>query len=35
MIFVAPQSHEELILNKKKLVSKDGKECYSVIKRAS
>ena len=32
MIFVAPQSHKELILNKKKLVSTDGKESYSVIK---
>lgn len=32
MIFIAPQSHKELILNKKKLVSMDGKESYSVIK---
>ena len=32
MIFVAPQSHKELISNKKKLVSTDGKESYSVIK---
>ena len=31
MIFVAPQSHKELILNKKKLASRDGKESYSVI----
>ena len=32
MIFVAPQSHKELISNKKQLVSTDGKENYSVIK---
>lgn len=32
MIFVTPQSHKELALNKKKLVTADGKECYSVIK---
>lgn len=32
MIFVAPQSHKELISNKKELVSTDGKESYSVIK---
>lgn len=32
MIFVVPQSHEELILNKKILVSVDGKESYPVIK---
>lgn len=32
MIFVAPQSHAELISNKKKLISIDGKESYSVIK---
>lgn len=32
MIFIAPQSHTELYLNKKKLVTADGKECYSVIK---
>ena len=32
MIFVAPQSQAELILNKKKLISTDGKESYSVIK---
>lgn len=32
MIFIAPQSHKELDLNKKKLVTADGKECYSVIK---
>lgn len=31
MIFVAPQSHKELISEKKKLVSKDGKESYSII----
>ena len=32
MIFVAPQSHKELILNENKLVSIDGKESYFVIK---
>lgn len=32
MSFVAPQSHKKLIFNKKKLVSTDGKESYSVIK---
>jgi ubiquinone/menaquinone biosynthesis C-methylase UbiE/uncharacterized protein YbaR (Trm112 family) len=32
MIFVAPQSHKELVSNKKKLVSVDGKESYSIIK---
>ncbi len=32
MIFVTPQSHKELTLNKKKLVTTDGNECYSVIK---
>lgn len=32
MIFVAPQSHKKLSLNKNKLVSTDGKESYSVIK---
>lgn len=32
MIFVAPQSHNELILKNNKLVSIDGKENYSTIK---
>lgn len=32
MIFVAPQSRRELVLNKGMLVSVDGKETYSVIK---
>lgn len=32
MIFVSPQSRKELILNKKCLVSTDGKESYSIIK---
>lgn len=32
MIFVAPQSHKELISNNNELVSIDGKESYSVIK---
>lgn len=32
MIFVAPQSHKDLVLNKNKLVSTDGTENYSVIK---
>ncbi len=32
MIFVAPQSHKELILNNNELVSIDGIESYSVIK---
>lgn len=32
MIFVAPQSHKELIPNNDELVSNDGKERYSVIK---
>ena len=32
MIFVAPQSHKELILNNNELVSIDEKESYSVIK---
>lgn len=32
MIFVAPQSHKELISKKRKLVSVDGKESYSIIK---
>lgn len=31
MIFVSPQSHQELIAEKKELVSKDGKESYSII----
>ena len=32
MIIVAPQSHKELLLDKKSLVTTDGKESYSVIK---
>lgn len=32
MIFVSPQSHKELVLNKKNLVSIDGKENYPIIK---
>ncbi len=32
MIFVAPQSHKELLLIKNKLISMDGKESYTVIK---
>ena len=32
MIFVSPESHKDLILNKKTLVSADGKENYSIIK---
>lgn len=32
MVFVAPQSHEELFINKKTLVSKNGKESYAVMK---
>ena len=32
MIFVAPQSHKELVLNNKSLVTTDGKEKYTVIK---
>ena len=32
MIFVAPQSHKELIINEDKLVSSDCKESYSIIK---
>ena len=32
MIFVAPQSHKELVLNNKSLVTTDGKEKYAVIK---
>lgn len=31
-IYVAPQSHKELILNNNEFVSFDGKESYSVIK---
>jgi uncharacterized protein YbaR (Trm112 family) len=31
-IFVAPQSHKKLVLNKNKLVLVDGKENYSIIK---
>lgn len=31
MIFISPQSHKKLTFNKKKLVTTDGKECYSVI----
>ena len=31
MIFVAPQSHKELISEKNKLVSSDGKESYYII----
>ena len=31
MIFVAPQSHNELIKEKNKLISIDGKESYSII----
>ena len=31
MIFVAPQSHKELVLNKKHLVTLGGEESYSVI----
>lgn len=33
MIFVTPQSHKDLVLNKKKLVTSDAEEDYSVIKR--
>lgn len=32
MIFVSPQSHKELVSNKKELASKDGKESYPIIK---
>lgn len=32
MIFVAPQSRKELVLNKKSLVTTDGKESYPIIK---
>ena len=32
MIFVAPQTHKELVLNKKSLVSTDAKEDFSIIK---
>ena len=32
MIFVAPQSHKELVLNKKRLETFDGKESYPIIK---
>ena len=32
MIFVAPQSRKELVLNKKCLVASDGKESYPIIK---
>ena len=32
MIFVAPQTHKELVINKKKLVSTDDKENYPIIK---
>lgn len=32
MIFVSPQSRKELLLNKKMLVSSDGKESFAVIK---
>ncbi len=32
MIFVAPQSHKDLVVNKKRLMTSDGKESYSVIK---
>lgn len=32
MIYITPQSHKELVTNKKKLISLDGKESYSVIK---
>ena len=32
MIFVAPQSRKELVLNKKALVTTDGKESYPIIK---
>ena len=32
MIFVAPQSRKELVLNKKTLVTTDGKEIYPIIK---
>lgn len=32
MIFVSPQSHKELVLNKNELTSIDGTENYSIIK---
>lgn len=32
MIFVSPQSHKALALNKKSLVTTDGKESYPIIK---
>ena len=32
MIFVAPQRRKELVLNKKTLVTTDGKEIYPIIK---
>lgn len=32
MIFVAPQSHKELVLNKKHLETSDGKESYPIIR---
>lgn len=32
MIFVTPQSHDELIKKNNKLVSKDGKESYAIVK---
>lgn len=32
MIFATPQSHKELTLNKKHLVSTDGKEKFSIVK---
>lgn len=32
MIFISPESHKDLILNKKSLISIDNKESYSIIK---
>ena len=32
MIFISPQNHKELTLNKKSFVTSDGRERYSVIK---
>ncbi len=31
MIFITPQSHKDLFINKNKLVSMDGEESYSII----
>lgn len=31
MIFVSPQNHKNLVLNKNQLISTDGKESYSII----